>query len=117
MKRALWVLFAAGGWVLSGVFAWQLSRQRPALTEAALESQSVPVQTPTPVLPRPTFSEVYVKPHPNGFHSGRWIRFSTFSKRLDRNLEIVDFETGEGTISAPSESIDWPKQRNPQEYR
>lgn len=117
IKRGLWRIFAAGGWALSILLAWQLNQTKPAIVTQSPNRPEPVVHTMTPAAAAPPMSEVYLRPHPNGFPTGRWIRFHTFSKRLNGALEIVDFKTNDGLVSAPSESVDWPKQRTPQEYR
>lgn len=125
MKKKIFVAVAAAGWPISGFLMWQLlsgdTEERGAVgltkTGEQVRHASGSVNRSLKAVLVSPISKVYVRPHPDGFLTGRWIAFQSFNRRTAGATEFIDFLLEGNVTSVPSEAVDWPKQSPRQEFR
>ena len=61
--------------------------------------------------------EVYVRPHPPDFVTGRRIRFQSYTVFHDGEVEKIRFVDGDTITVVDSEAVDWPQQTRIPTYR
>lgn len=109
------VVFASAGWLLAiGLGVHRLAEPRVAETAtpncvASGQDASHSISAPN-TAPPAALMEVYVRPHPPDFKTGRWVRFRRYRSYLAGGIEKVQF-LGPETVTVNSEAIEWPKQR------
>lgn len=118
-------LFAISGW-LTAALLWLRApqateeKQRTSIHESSERSEPRPVQPPRqglPVAHETTTMEVYVRPHPPDFVTGRKIRFQSYTVFHDGEIEKIRFMDGDTVTVVDSEAVDWPQQTRVPAYR
>ncbi len=114
MSRVAILSVSASGWILAAVLAFRLFVQTAGAEDTAAHSEpptapSAAVQSPR-LENSPALMEVYVRPHPPDFKSGRWVRFHSYRTFQHDGIERVQFQGAE-SVTVNSEAIEWPRQR------
>lgn len=115
------ILFSWGGWALFlavGIVLVVSRSTQPTAMESAAVAPTVPCESKQPSAsvqqfqaPDKPIMEVFVKPHPPNFTSGRWVQFDHYATRREKETEKVDFHHGSIITTVNSEAVEWPRQR------
>lgn len=112
LRIAAMSVLLLSGWAVAAALAFTRAPVASARVEQAKPPQNgdCVATTSGPTAPTPEM-EVYVRPHPPAFHTGRIVRFENYSVFTEGKIEKIRFKNGKEETIVDSEAVDWPKQR------